>query len=67
MLTFVLAFVVIALAVLGMAAGVLLGRAPIAGSCGGLGAGAACVACPHRCARRSQQRGQARAQTDVER
>ena len=33
--TFLLSFILIALAVLGMASGVLLGRKPISGSCGG--------------------------------
>jgi len=64
--TFVLAFVLIALSVLGMAAGVLLGRAPIAGSCGGLGAGTACAACTRPCPRRSQGRPRAEAHTDAE-
>lgn len=56
MTTFVLAFVLVSLAVLGMAAGVLLGRSPIAGSCGGLGNGAACAACTRPCARRRRPR-----------
>ena len=54
MTTFVLAFVLMVLAVLGMAAGVLLGRRPIAGSCGGLG-GAACTACRRPCRRRRRE------------
>ena len=59
MLTFVLAFVLVTVAVLGMAAGVLLGRRPIAGSCGGLGASAACAACTHPCQRRRRARSAA--------
>ena len=56
MTTFLLAFVLVALAVLGMAAGVLLGREPIAGSCGGLGNGKACAACTRPCRRRRRTR-----------
>ena len=52
MATFVLSFVLLVLAVTGMAAGVLMGRKPIAGSCGGLGNG--CAACTRRCARRGR-------------
>ncbi len=49
---FVVSFLVVTLAVLGMAAGVLLGRRPIAGSCGGLGGGGACAACTRPCEKR---------------
>jgi len=45
---FVLAFAITFLAFLGLAAGVLLGREPIKGSCGGLGG---CGACTKSCAR----------------
>ena len=41
---FLLSFIVTALAVLGLAAGWLLGRGPLRGSCGG---GACVRACPH--------------------
>lgn len=53
--TFVLAFVFMALVVAAMAVGVILGRDPIKGSCGGMGAvgiDAACEICggdPMRC------------------
>jgi len=36
MTTFLAAFVILGLAVLGMALGVIFGRSPIKGSCGGL-------------------------------
>ena len=45
MATFIATFIIIAIAVLGMAAGVLLGRPAIKGSCGGLnqvGLGGSC-------------------------
>ncbi len=57
MTTFVVTFVIMGLAVLGMAVGVMAGRKPIAGSCGGLGKiGLECDAgctkpCPKRLAR----------------
>lgn len=38
MLTAVLGFVLLALVIAGMSVGVLMGRRPIAGSCGGIGA-----------------------------
>ena len=38
MLTFVLAVVVVVLLIAGMAIGVMMGRKPLAGSCGGVGA-----------------------------
>jgi hypothetical protein len=46
-------FIIMALAVLGMAAGVMLGRSPIKGSCGGLNkiAGIDC-ACSQPCEKR---------------
>lgn len=51
MTVFLLSFFIIALALLGMAIGVLLGRAPIAGSCGGLGRlGLGCRSCDKPCA-----------------
>jgi len=53
MALFLLSFVVIGLAVAGMAIGVIFGRRPIAGSCGGLNAldgGDGCSACANPCA-----------------
>ena len=56
MLTFAIAFAVIALAMLGMAVGVLLANKKIRGSCGGLseisGLESACDMCSKPCARR---------------
>ncbi|HRP96876.1 MAG TPA: (Na+)-NQR maturation NqrM [Rhodocyclaceae bacterium] len=57
MTLFIVTFVIMAIAVLGMAVGVIAGRKPIGGSCGGLGAlGLECDAgcskpCPKRLAR----------------
>ena len=55
MIEFVLTFIIIVAVVFGMAIGVLRGRAPIAGSCGGLsnlGIDGACEICggnPNKC------------------
>ena len=47
--TFILAFILILLAVAGLAVGVMFGRAPIKGSCGGLScAGDGACACGRR-------------------
>lgn len=48
MLTFLLAVPLMILAVLGMALGVLAGRPPIRGSCGGLACRGACRSCPRK-------------------
>ena len=50
MSTLLASFVVIALAVTAMALGVLFGRAPIRGSCGGVAGN--CAACSGNCPRR---------------
>ena len=55
MIEFLLSFVILLAVVAGMAIGVMKGRAPISGSCGGLnnlGVGGACEICggnPARC------------------
>ena len=51
MSTVIAAFVVLLLAVAAMAVGVIFGRAPIRGSCGGVGG--ACAACTGTCERRA--------------
>lgn len=50
MATIVLAFVLIALTILAVSVGVLFGRQPVKGSCGGLSCikGADCAICPNR-------------------
>ncbi len=52
MSTMIASFVALLLAVAAMAVGVLFGRAPIRGSCGGV-AGGGCAACTGRCERRA--------------
>lgn len=56
MAIFLMSFVVITLAVLGMAVGVLCGRRALTGSCGGLkslgGLNTACESCASPCAMR---------------
>ncbi|MEZ5592375.1 MAG: (Na+)-NQR maturation NqrM [Gammaproteobacteria bacterium] len=63
MTIFLLTLVIVSLAVLGMAAGVLLGRPPIAGSCGGMEQlGIACGVCEKPCAKKRHALEQARKQ-----
>ena len=51
MVVFVISFIVIVLAILGMAVGALAGRGPLRGSCGGIANGdckkTACGLCEH--------------------
>lgn len=54
MTQYLLAFVVMFLAVLGLAVGILAGRKPIAGSCGGIGGGA-CASCSKACSREKHE------------
>lgn len=59
MLTLLASFVVIAVAVLAMASGVLLGRRPISGSCGGLnrsGLSISCLFCTRPCRKGAAER-----------
>ena len=51
MTTLLLSLAIIGLSVAGLAIGVLAGRAPLKGSCGGLGCGGACRACPKKARR----------------
>lgn len=50
MQTILLAILVVGLAVIGLSVGVMFGRRPLKGSCGGLTCikGADCAACPNR-------------------
>ena len=67
MTIFVLTLIIVGLVIAGMAIGVILGRAPIKGSCGGLGAvgiAGACEICggdPQRCDEESADGVKARA------
>ena len=58
--TLMLSFVIVGLAVTGMAIGVMAGRAPIKGSCGGLNGGK-CELCSGsgRCKRKEESQGKA--------
>lgn len=47
MATLTLVFLIFSLAMAGLGIGVLLGRAPLKGSCGGISCGA-CQTCPRR-------------------
>ena len=58
MATLMLSFVIVALAVTGMAIGVMAGRSPIKGSCGGLNGGK-CELCSGSCRRKEESRGKA--------
>jgi len=56
MTTYFLSFLLVGFAVLAMATGVLLGRKPIAGSCGGVkGGGDSGCGCKDPCARRLER------------
>jgi hypothetical protein len=49
MATLLLSFAILLLAIAGLALGVMLGRRPLQGSCGGLAcAGLSCDTCPNR-------------------
>lgn len=54
-----LSFAIVLLAVLGMAAGTVAGRAPIKGSCGGVG-GRGCELCREPCDAREEGTGDGR-------
>ena len=70
MSTFLFTFAIMGLAALGLAVGVMMGRKPIGGSCGGLGnLGLECDAgcskpCPKRAARQQAAALEAQAQLD---
>lgn len=73
MLTFVLAIVVVVLLIAGMAIGVIMGRKPLAGSCGGVGAALgekdySCDLCggdPQKCESLQEQGGATDAAADL--
>ncbi len=56
--TLMLSFVIVVLAVTGMAIGVMAGRSPIKGSCGGLNGGK-CELCSGSCRRKEESQGKA--------
>lgn len=53
LITLLLSFVIMALAVSAMAIGVMAGRSPIKGSCGGLNGGG-CELCSGNCRRKAE-------------
>jgi hypothetical protein len=55
----VVSFLVILVAMLAMAVGVMAGRKPISGSCGGLNSGGSCELCSNRgqCRRKKNEAG----------
>ncbi len=55
----VVSFLVILVAMLAMAVGVMAGRKPISGSCGGLNSGGGCELCSNRgkCRRKKNEAG----------
>ncbi len=48
MAAFIFGFVIILLAIVGLALGVMAGRGPLKGSCGGIACAGRCVGCPRR-------------------
>ncbi len=56
LITLFLSFLVILIAVMAMSIGVIYGRAPIRGSCGGLN-GRGCELCSGRCRQRDRTEG----------
>ena len=53
LITFMLSFVIVAIVVSAMAIGVMAGRSPIKGSCGGLNGGG-CELCSGNCRRKAE-------------
>ena len=64
MSTLFASFIVLALAVAAMAVGVIFGRSPIRGSCGGV-AGGGCAACTGVCERRASRDESANGEKDA--
>ncbi|MGD9871378.1 MAG: (Na+)-NQR maturation NqrM [Thauera sp.] len=60
--TFLVTFLIVGIVICAMAVGVMFGRKPIAGSCGGLGASGGACGCSNPCSKRQARLDAAQAE-----